>query len=187
MLADAAGVARLLALQVSHRLRERLGRDRPADPPAGHRVGLADAGHDDRAVGEVGTQRGEGDTLPAVVHELVVDFVRHHREIVLDGDVGQGAEFIRCVDDPGRVTRRAEQEHSGPGRDRCPEGLGTKFEVVLDPGFEQHRLRPRQLDELRIAHPVRRGHDHFVALVEHRGEDVVEGVFGPVGDDDLTG
>ena len=50
VLADATGVARLLALEGVHRLDELDGAEGPADPPAGHRVGLADAADEDRAV-----------------------------------------------------------------------------------------------------------------------------------------
>ena len=185
VLADAAGVARLLALQVADRLRERLWGDRPADSPAGHGVGLAHTGHHDRAVGKPGPQRGERDARPAVVDELVVDLVGNDGEILLDRDVGEAAEFSGGVDDARGVAWGAEQEHPRLGRDGSPQGLRAELEVLLDPCLQKNRLCPGEFDEFRVAHPVGRGNDHLIPLVEHRGEHVVEGVLGAVGDHDL--
>ena len=48
-LGDRAGAGRLLPLQHVHRLDERFGTGRVADPPAGHRIGLRYAVHGQRA------------------------------------------------------------------------------------------------------------------------------------------
>ena len=185
MLADAAGIARLLALEIADRLGERLRADRPADPPAGHRVGLADTGDDDGAVGEAGAEGGERDSLPAVEDELVVDLVGDDREIGSDGHVGEIPQLLRRIDHPGGIARRAEEEHPRGRGKRGAEGLRTELEIILEARREDHRPRSGELDELRIAHPVGGRDDHLVPLVEERREDVVERVLGAVGDDNL--
>ena len=75
MLTHARGVARLLTLEIGDRLGERFGGDRPADPPAGHRIGLAHTSDHHGAVLKPGPERGKRDARAAVVDELVVDLV----------------------------------------------------------------------------------------------------------------
>ena len=185
MLAHTARIARLLALQVADRLRQRLRTDRPPDSPAGHRVGLAHARDDHGAVGEAGPERRERRRLAAVEHELVVDLVGHDGKVGLDRDVGQDPQLIGRIDHAGGVARRTEQKHPRLGREGGPQRLRTQLEIVGNAGFQEHRPGPGEFDQFGVAHPIRRGHDHLVSLVQERHERVVERVLGAVGDDDL--
>ena len=73
--------------QLAVGLDQRLGHDRVAHPPAGHRERLGEPVEDDRPLGHPG-QRGDRDVLGAVVQDPPVDLVGEDPQVVLDGELG---------------------------------------------------------------------------------------------------
>lgn len=94
LLADTAGVARLLALQVANRLGQGLQADRPVDPPASHGIRLAHSRDNDGAGLETGPECRKRHRLLAIEDQLVGDLVGDNGQIGLDGDVGQSPQFV---------------------------------------------------------------------------------------------
>ena len=62
------------------------GRDVP-DPPAGHRVGLAEPADQHRPIAH-SVEGAEGDVLMAAVDEAVVDLVGDDKQVMALGDRG---------------------------------------------------------------------------------------------------
>ena len=62
---------------------------------------------------------------------------------------------------------------------------GVTLNSVLSRGLDNHRLGAGELDHFRIAQPIRRGNDDFVARLARGENDVVAGMFAAARDDDL--
>ena len=177
---------REVRLEVGGRLHDVGRADHPADPPAGHGVGLGHAVHDDAAVGQLGDGDGDRGELVVAVGEVLVDLVGEHPDAVLDGPLADGLDLL-ARGRPRRsgstaTRRRAALVRVGAGRLELVDG---------DP--EAGGLVGRQLDHraageahgLGVGRPVRRREQHLVAGVDERGDGVVDGVLAAVGDDDL--
>ena len=99
-------IRRHLALQLRDRLRDRRGRERRADAPARHRVGLGKTGDRDRARLGLLAERRDAGRLHAVIDEMLVHLVGENVEVVLHRDGHDGLEFLARVDRAGRIRRR---------------------------------------------------------------------------------
>ena len=95
--------------------------------------------------------------------------------------------LLGCVHRAGRVRGGHEEQHLGAVGARRLELL-DRDEVALVGAREDVDLTAaRELDGLGVRGPVRRGHEHLVALVEQHLERLVHGLLAAVGDDDLAG
>ena len=102
----------------------------------------------------------------AVEHQVLVDLVGDHQQVVLDGQTGHPGQFVSIKDLAGWVMRRVQEDHPGRGTNRrdqvvrvegvvrCVEsddptptsgqgdGRGVEVEVRLEgndflPGFDE--------------------------------------------------
>jgi len=167
-------------------LRDWLGCGEKADAPAGHRVRLGQAVHDDGVRLVLPGKPGDAGELGSVVKELFVNVVAHDQHAFLDADVAERLDFIRGVHGAGGVARRVEDEQLGARRDGLAQLLRRDFEFGFVGGVENHRLGPGELGHLRVAQPIRRGDDHFVAGLAGGIDDVEAGMFAAAVDDDLA-
>ncbi len=115
-LRDVGDVGGRVRLEVRRRGHQVLRADHPADPPAGHRVGLGDAVDDHAVVGEVRAEHGQRAGLHAVVHEVLVDLVGERPQVVVLDPAADRADLVGGVDGAGRVRRRDEEQHLGARR-----------------------------------------------------------------------
>jgi hypothetical protein len=164
-----------------------LGRDRPADPPAGHRVGLGDAVDHDRALGRLGGDHGQRVRGRAAVDQVLVDLVGDHPDAVLGGPAADRLDLLARVDRAGGV--RGGDEHHGLGA-RGAVGLehvhrGAEAGRLV--GGHPHDRAARELDLGGVADPVGGGDEHLVTRVDERHEDVVQRVLAAVGDHHVGG
>ena len=174
-----------MRLQVGRRLDDVGGADQPADPPAGHRVGLRDAVEHDAPVGELGDGDRHRDGLDAVVRQVLVDLVGDHPEAVLDGPAADRLDLLARVDRAGGVGGRAEQQHLRALGARRLE-LVDGDEVVLGlVGEHLDRHAAGEPDRLGVGRPVRRRQQHLVARVEQGRERLVDRLLAAVGDQHL--
>ena len=185
LLGKRSRVAGAVALHGVDGLRDRLGRGEEADAPAGHRVGLGQAVHDD-GVRQVFLREGRhaGERGP-VVNEFLVNIVAHDEHALLDADIAQRPDLVCRVHGAGRVARRVEDEQFRFRRDRLSQLLRRDLELGLVGGVEDHRPGPGELGHLGVAQPVRRGDDHFVAGLTGGVDGVETGVLAAAVDDDL--
>ena len=106
-------------------------------------------------------------------------------QIALEHHVGQ-RPTPRASTAAGRIRRGTEQQHRGSRRDRgLAAGRASSLKSFASRGLDDHRLRAGQLHQLRIADPIRRGNDDFVARIAKRREHIVQRMLGAVRDDDL--
>ena len=187
LLGDGAGVRGRVALDLGHAVDD-VGRSGgEADPPAGHGVGLRHAVDDDRLLLDILAERGEARELEAVEDEAGVDLVGDDVDVLALHDLGQGQELVLTVSAAGRIGRVVEDEGLGRRGDRGLERLGGQEEAVLLAGRDYDGLALGQRDALGVGHPVGRGDDDLLALVDEGLDEVEEGALGPGGDDDLLG
>ena len=174
-----------MGLEVGRGL-DHVGRaDHPADPPAGHGIGLGHPVQHDAAVGDLRGDHGHGHEPGVAVDEVLIDLVGDHPQALLGGPAADLGYQLGRVDGPGGVGRRDEQNDLGP--------LGAGRLELLDAdqvagalvGHHGHRDAARQRDGLRVGGPVRRGHEDLVAGVEQGGEGLVDGLLAAVGDQHL--
>src|SRR3989442_1018530 len=127
----------------AHRIRERLRRDGPADPPSGRAVGLREAVDRDRPVGHVADRR-KRNVARAVEDDVLVDLVRHRDDVVIGAEVRDRPELIAREHLTGRVVRRVQDEDLGAVRER-----GFQRFLVDGPigPFHAHGSRPRAADD----------------------------------------
>jgi len=170
-----------VGLQVGRGLDDVGRADHPADPPAGHRVGLRDAVEDDRVVGELGAQRRDRAGLDAVVQQVLVDLVGHDPQAVLGGPGTDRTDLVGGVDGAGRVRRGDEQQDLGALGARRLELVDGDLVVLGLVGEHLDGDTAGELDALGVRRPVRRREEHLVARVEHRGERLVDRLLAAVG------
>ena len=117
LLRERSRVARAVALDGVNGLRNRLRRGQITQPPAGHRIRLRKAVHDD---GVLVMRRGKArhaHVFRAVIDELLVNLVAHDEHALLDADVAERLDFLARVQRTGRVAGRVQQEQPRPRRD----------------------------------------------------------------------
>ena len=143
-LGDVGDVGGGVRLQVGGGL-DQVGRaDHPADPPAGHRVGLGDAVDDDAVVGEERAEHRHRAGVDAVVDEVLVDLVGQHPQLVVLDPLADGPDLVGGVDGAGGVGRRDEQQHLGALGARGLELLDGDLVVLGLVGEHLHRRRRRR-------------------------------------------
>ena len=102
-----------MGLQVRRGLDDVARADHPADPPAGHRVGLRHAVEHHATVGDVGRHHRNGREDGLAVHEMLVDLVGDHPQAALGRPPPDLGDLLGRVDRPGRVGRGDEDEQLG--------------------------------------------------------------------------
>ena len=165
-------------------LEDRGGRAHPADPPAGHRVGLGEAAHQDRPLAHA-RQRAERAVAVRAVREPVVDLVAVHEQVVALRDPGE-LVLDRVVEHgAGRVGRVAEEQRLRARGDRGLDGGGVEGEVVRGGGRDVADDAAREHDRGDVG-DVRRLVEHdLVARVAGRAQGEVDGLGRADRDQDL--
>ena len=174
-----------MRLEVRHLLHHVSRPVHPAHAPAGHGVGLGHAVDHDGLVLELGNL-GEDVGHLALVHEVLVDFVRDHPQAVLERPLADRREFRCGVDRAGRVRRRAQQENLRALGQSAVELVERDLVVLVGAREYLNRDAAGQPDRLGVGGPVGGGQDDLVAVVEQRHERLVDGLLAAIGDDDVV-
>jgi hypothetical protein len=167
-------------VHLADRRGERGRGDRPADPPARHRVRLGQRVDRDRPVLQPRHERGRQVLRGVEVVDVLVDRVDHEHDVPALAQLGEHRELLGPVDLARRVVGMAEEHRLDPGPERRPQlrlverpvrlahghepGHGAGQDrvglVVLVPRLEQHNLvagveqRERDGDQ-RLGRPAR--------------------------------
>ena len=184
-LRERSRVARAVALHGVNRLGNRLRRGEKTQPPAGHAPRLGEAVNDDGVLVMRRRKTGDALHLRAIVKQMLVNLVAHDEDVFLHADVAERLGFLRRINGAGRIARRIQDEQPRVRRDGGAQLRGRDFEFRLVRRLQNHRLRARELHHFRIAQPIRRGDDDFVAFLAGGEDDVVAGMFAAAGHDDL--
>ena len=187
-LGDRRGVGRALRLDLRHAADQRLRAAGEADAPAGHRVGLGDAVHRQRALVQRRLDLGHGGERETVVDDLLVDVVGHRPDVrVAEEDLGERAQLVRRIGGTRRVRRRIEDQPLGPRADGRIERLRRDLEALLGGAVDEHGRAAGDLHHVRIGHPVGARNDDLVAVVDGGQHGVEQHLLAADADDDLVG
>src|SRR3546814_7280671 len=87
-------------------------------------------------------------------------------------------------------TRRSSdliQEHPlGPGRDRCLKLRRSDLVTLRRACLDKDRRTAREIDDIGIAHPIRRWNDDLVTCINRRDQCVEEGVLSAARSEEHT-
>ena len=185
-LAHGARAAGVLPLQFVHSLCQSQGCGGETDAPACHGIRLRHAVDHHRALLHVG-QGGDGSVRTDVV-DVLVNLVADHRDLpVAAQHLGKGFQFRGAVNAARGIAGRAEDKGAGALGDGRFELGGRYLEILLNRGFHEHGLGTCEQHHLRIAHPIGRGDNHFVALGSQCHDGVAHGLLRAVRHRDLRG
>ena len=145
------------------------GPDRITQPPAGHCIGLRPAVEEDQPVADRGI-RQKADVTLAVIDHVVVDFVRHHRDVGKILQPGNEPVDLALRGHPaGGVGGGIHDQQTRLRRDQRQGLVGRESKAVLL--ADRHRDRPRAgiLDHGAIDGKARiRVEDVDAGLAEHQ-------------------
>ena len=186
-LGDAGGVGRGLTLNGVHGGDQFLGAAAVAQTPAGHGIGLGHTVNGDGAIvqfGHHGQQAGERFRAPVdlLVHVIGADddarMLEQHfaQRTPLGGGIGRASRIARAVD---------EQETGFVG-DRGCQLLRRDLVALFWAGIRGHRQAVGQHYHVGVRHPIRGWDDHFVAGVQQCHAQVIDGLLGAGGHQDLV-
>ena len=181
------GAGRGVRLEVGHRLGDVRRRQRAADAPAGHRVRLAGAVHDHRALEQLVGKIEHRGRRAGPVMDHAVDLVRDDPDVVLLGPLSDGLQLRQRVHRAGGIAWRAEDQPLGALGRRAVEVLHAHLETPVERAGHHHRLRAREVHDLGVRDPGRRRNQHLVGLAEQGVADIEERLLGPRADDDVVG
>jgi len=154
-----------------------------AHAPAGHGEALGKAVDDGDAVRVLLPPDDDARRLVGLVDELVVDFIGDDEQAAIQRPFHDGVAFGHGITGARGVGRRVEDEYFGL-RGQCGfELFHRHFEALRGRGLDRDRHAAVQVDHVGIAHPVRRGDEHFVAVIEQGGEQVVQGLLAAIAGD----
>ena len=125
LLREGARIRGAVALDRIDRLGDRFRRAHVAEPPAGHRVGFAEAVDRDRQIVSLLRERRDADVFRVVVNQLLVDLVGQNVDVFLRRDLDDRFQFLAAVDGAGRIARAVHDDHLGPRRHRVFEFFGA--------------------------------------------------------------
>ena len=186
-LTDRARIRRALRLQLRHIAYEFLGPASVAYAPPGHRVGLGDAVHRQRARIQFWFYLRDGGELAVFEQQVLVNVVGQYPHLgMAQQHAGKCREFAAAVGSTGRVARRIEHQPLGARRDRRFELLGGQLEAFVFAALDRLWRAVGDQRHVAVRHPVRRGYHHFVALRKCRHHRVEHDLLGAVGDRDLV-
>ena len=154
-----------------------------ADFPAGDVVGLAEAGDDQAAGGQLGVA-GQGLVL-ALEADVLVHLVPQHHDVGVAGQFRQGLQVGGVEQAAGGVVGGVDDDHAGAGRDQgahlVPVGLVVRVAEVGVDGLGAHGLDGGHVGV------VHRGEDDdLVPRAGEGGDGGEQGLGGAGGDGDLA-
>ena len=121
------------------------------------------------------------------INNVFVDLVGKHIEVVVpEHHLGQCLQFVAGVDATGRIAGRTEDEHACARGDGGFELLGSDLEVLLDAGTDVNRHTSCQQRHLWVAHPVRRGDDDLLAIVDKSHHSIADTLLGTIRNENLV-
>ncbi|OQC66001.1 MAG: hypothetical protein BWX50_01460 [Euryarchaeota archaeon ADurb.Bin009] len=168
-------------LHLLHLPDDRPGRDRVAEPPPRHRVGLREPVDGDRPLRH--TREGGDRYRRLPVDQFLVDLVGKREYIVVPADIGDQPERVRVQHRAGGVRGGVDHDHPYPGADSLEQGI-----VDLE-RLGRERVVPgkaaRYTGTGLVGDPGGVEDEHLVAGVQDGLHRLVYGVFCPAGDDHL--
>ncbi len=108
----------------------------------------------------------------AIVDQFLVDFVRNDIDPVLHGNGHEGFDLGPVVNHTDGVGRAVKDDRLGLGGNRRLKGLRRHFVIVGLAAGDEYGRRARDPHHFRIAEPVWRRDDDFLAGIAERHDDI---------------
>ena len=126
--------------------------------------------------------------MVAHVVDVLVDFIGQDDDaLVLGQNLCQTFQFRFAVNRTCRVAGRAEDEQARLGRDGCLKLCGRYLEILLNACFNEYGSAAGEFGHFGIAHPIGRGDNHLVAIVDEGHDSVAHALLCTVRYGDLGG
>ena len=117
---------------------------------------------------------------------MLIHVVRQHPDMrMLDQHIGQRLQLVMRIGGARRVGRRVEHEPLGLRRDRLFQRFRLQLEIVFQRGVDENRRAAADRHHFRIADPVGRRNDDFIAWVQGGHEGVEEDLLAARADNRL--
>ena len=159
--------------------------DHPAAAEAAHDVALGKTvGGDDHPVGR---ERGGGIVLHAVHHKTVIDLVGEDQKVVFAGHLNDILKHFLRIDGAGRVVGVDDDDGARFRRNLFAHISDVGVPVVLLVAGIKHGLAAGDIGRVGPQGIARRGHQHFVALVEQSQKTHEHQLAHAVADIDVVG
>ena len=120
-----------------------------------------------------------------IIDELFINLVREDVDFFVEGDFGQGGEFIFGVDGAGRISWGIDDDHFGHGAHVFAKEFRGKFVAIFGFGGNDDGFAASDADHFWVAEPVGGRNKDFIALVDGGKDRIKAGVFSTAADDDL--
>src|SRR6516162_7676380 len=151
------------------RAEQRLWPDPIAEPPAGHRIGLAPPVEQNHPVADRGVAE-QADMLGAIIEDLAVDLVAEHGDLGMALEPGdQPVELAARHDSTGRVGRAVDDQEPRPRGDFVEYFLGAERKAGAFVQRDRHRGGAGETDYALVDREARvRIEDLDPRLAEHQ-------------------
>src|SRR5579859_1063302 len=105
-----------------------------------------------------------------------IAFIAHQPDVVFLAEFEELRALVRRRNAAGWITGRIEDDQFCFWRDGFGYVRRANRKTIFRARFDDNRTRAGVLDDIRIADPVRRRHDDFVAGLDEYADDVEDGV-----------
>ena len=93
--------------------------------------------------------------LGITIDKMFVNFIGEDDDVLIKGDVTEGAKLVCSVDRSSGITWGVEDDHLGAAGHVFLELLRSNLPVVFRGGLNKNRLSTCETNHLWIAHPIR--------------------------------
>ena len=160
--------------------------DHPTDTPAGHGIRFGHAVEYQQLATHFGHCSADIRGFCAIVVEMLVDFVGNHPHMMFHSPFTNRLDGFRLPHGTRRIVRRVHDDGFRTFGTRFFEIFKTWFEIAVGTGEHFDRHASGQFHRFRIARPIRRRNDDFVAFIKQDLECRVHGLLAAVGYDNLV-
>ena len=112
-----------------------------------------------------------------VVNKLLVNLVGQNVDVFLGRNIDNRLQLFARVNRSGRIARAVQDQHFRARCHRVFKIFRAHFPGVALSRRDDHGLGADETHHVRIAHPIRRGDDDFIAGLTCRENCVVAGMF----------
>ncbi len=101
-------------------------------------------------------------------------------------DFRKGFQLFTGVNTTCGVAGTAEKKSPGFWGDGCLKLCRRDLEITFHGGFQDHGDPFGEVDQIHICYPVGGRNDHLISFIDHHLNHIGKGMFGPVGNHNLS-
>ena len=174
-----------MPLQLGCGLRHVERSDHPADTPAGHSVGFGHAVEHQQLITHFRHCSADIRGFCTIVVQMLVDFVGDHPHVVFHSPFADRLDGFRIPHGTRRIVRRIHDDGLRTFGTCRFQVFQAWLEIAVSSREHFDRHASSQFHGFRIARPIRRRNDDFVAVIEQDLKGFVYGLLAAIGHDHL--